>query len=220
MTYSVRLHHSKHPYGILLLIFIVALVTISWILLKNQCDKLSCITAYESATWQEQEIYTRTANTYRALYAAPDYRIRIEKKSNLSPSDAVLLIQINTMKISGLFDQARSPYPGVISDRIQCDQAYTPEFKHLKTNHFDITYYHTWLNGRLQTGSCLASDRQYISYHAHVYCKQEQALYHLEFIATPSGTWNDKAHAITKSIACKEPIVRLSGSPYLPLIWR
>jgi len=198
-----QLQNLRRMYRIGVFCILAIIGLIGWILWSNQCNKISCISTAESSTWQEKDIYEHTKKVFRAMYEAPKYRIRIEKRSQLSQSDATLLTKVETMKIAGLFDRAASPYPGVISDKIICDESYKPEFMLVQNASLNITYYQTWLNDRLQPGSCLESDKKFKSHNARFYCKNEKALYHLEFITRSSDNHQNDYFATIQTIRCQ-----------------
>lgn len=188
--------------GIVILTFILLYTAVS--LFFPPCDRLTCITMTGLAGWKEKEVYEHTKTMYRALLSDPNFLIRVEKNAHLSSDDAALMTKVNIMKVTGLFDDARSPYPGAISDRIRCDTAYRPIVQRLNNATTEVTYYTARLNERLQIGSCLESEIVFRSYTAYFYCGQEKALYHVELIAKRDA--DDQAYTtIIQSIRCQKP---------------
>lgn len=183
------------------MILAIAGLGVSWSI-HASCDRLSCIRITGSQTWKESAVYEHTNTSYRALLNGDHLTIRVEKYSPLSAYDAALLTKVDGMKILGLFDDARSPYPGDISDRITCDKSLKPTIAHLQANGADITYYAGWLNNRLQYGTCTDTDLPYIAYNAYFYCPEERADYHLEFITARENKNDGSYLSLIRSIRC------------------
>ncbi len=189
---------------------LIGLFLFAFAMSYHTCDRLTCISVSGKHTWKEIDAYEHTAKTYRALFQANTYRVRVEKNSGLTTDDAALLMKVNMMKISGLFDDARSPYPGALSDRIVCDHAYKPDIRHMTNDsQLPITYYTGWLNDRLQFGSCLDSELPYKSYNAYAYCPREKALYHLEWIINRSKDNEDEYMNSMRTMRCQTPFPSL-----------
>lgn len=152
--------------------------------------------------WKEKEIYEYTDSTYRALFVRDDDMMRIEKNSHMNKNDADLLSKVTTMKITGLFDDARSPYPGMISDRIKCDEQYKPKIQQLQNNGLNITYFIAGLNNRLQYGSCIDQQLPYVAFNALFYCPNQKARYHVEFITPRKNTSGETYKSAIEHIRC------------------
>jgi hypothetical protein len=176
------------------------------------CSRLSCISLSSINTWKEQEIYENTSSIYRSLLTASGYSIRIEKNSNLSEKDATNLTLVNVMKIKGLFDNARSPYTGAISNEISCENKYKPEIKEMTVNGIKVTYYIGWLNNRLQYGVCLDDQLTHKAYNALFYCPNQKVLYHLEFIVAIKDNPEDSFFLNQiESIKCQSPLSKIDN---------
>lgn len=183
------------------------IIAAAWVMLRAalfpSCDRLSCVRVAGAAKWKEKEVYEHTATSYRALLTDSSYMIRIEKRSKLSKSDAMLLTKVNVMKIMGLFDDARSPYPGIVSDRIHCEDSLKPTMEQLNNDGLDVTYMRAGLNSRLQYGTCVESELPFISYGASFYCPDENALYQLEFIIERKHDSEETYKNVIRGIRCE-----------------
>jgi hypothetical protein len=176
------------------------------------CSRISCVLLDSIDIWKEQEIYENTSSMYRSLLTAPGYSIRIEKNSNLSEKDANNLTLVNIMRIKGLFDNARSPYTGAISNEISCENKYKPEIKEMTINGMKVTYYIGWLNNRLQYGACLDDQLTHKAYNALFYCSSQKALYHFEFIAAIKDKPDDSYFLNQiQSIKCQNPLLKIGN---------
>jgi len=171
--------------GIVLLLCIAAAV---YAYIYSSCGGISCISVPGSNEWKRTEVYESSGSRYRALYTAPDMSIRVEKVYPLTAEDAAVLTKVNTMRVSGLFDETGSPYPGMISDRIRCDTEYKPVISRQTIGDLAVTSYESWLNERMETGSCIPEEKRFRSLTALFYCSDESALYKLEFIASADSS--------------------------------
>jgi len=179
---------------------------------SSLCRRLSCVSLNSIDTWKEQEVYENTPSVYRSLLADTGYLIRVEKNSNLSENDADDLTLVNVMKIKGLFDNARSPYTGAISNEISCENKYKPEIKEMTINGVKVTYYIGWLNNRLQYGVCLDDQLTHKAYNALFYCSNQKALYHVEFIVQIKDNPEDSFFLNQiESIKCQSPLSKIGN---------
>jgi hypothetical protein len=181
---------------------IVIALVLSFLGFTPSCTKLTCISVSGMDEWQEIEAYEATQTVYRALLAAPSYRIRVEKRAKLAPEDAKLLLNVDVMQITGLFDDARSPYPGMVSDRIRCDDRLKPKIETIHNESLEVTYFRAGLNNRLQYGTCIENELPYKSYNALFYCEKEKALYQLEFITDRQKASDATYRDLATSIRC------------------
>jgi len=142
---------------------------------------------------------------YRALMAQGKIQIRTEIYSKVSQKEAENFTQIKKMKMQGLFENARSPYPGMLSNEIECGKKFLPIFKELTINDLKIQYMRGLLNERLQYGSCLDSEIKFIGHTALFYCQNQQKWYQVEMIMQSNeNNAADWPLSILKSIRCVE----------------
>lgn len=181
---------------------IIVLAVIGAYTVRQGCPDITCISIYDKSGWQMKHVEKLSETTTLFTAEAPRYTVRITKTTDVSPDDAVLLTRVRVMQISGLFDTALSPYPGVVSDRIECDEDAKPEIQKVRTATTEVTYYTTWVNDRMQPGSCIEADRSYRSLTAHFYCFGHKALYQLELITAPEKNMMPRDELIS-SIACQ-----------------
>lgn len=156
-----------------------------------RCSKLSCINLALIAPFQKQEVYESTNKTFRAIYTTAHGLLRIEKQSLLSSTDAETLTKANIMTIQGLFANARSPYPGPLSDEIVCDTKFKSEPLTYTTTSTTMTILIAYANNRLQYGSCIDDQILYKGYIAMFYCKNHRSWYKAELLIPISDAIND-----------------------------
>lgn len=169
----------------------------------SQCDRLMCIESEDKKNWKLSEEYEHTPTSYRALFETKTGLLRIEKNSHLSFDDATLLVKVSIMKMQGLFDDARSPYPGAISDKISCDPSVRPEVRALHNATDTRTYYAGFLNSRLQLGSCIDTELLYRTNAMYMYCPSEQSVYHVEFITKKQTSDDTLYQSLLTGIRCR-----------------
>jgi len=166
-----------------------------------RCSQLSCISITHLAPFQKQEVYESTRKTFRAVYTTASGLFRIEKQASLSSSDAETLTKATVMTIQGLFANARSPYPGPLSDEIVCDNKFKSEPELYTTDSTAMTTLIAYANSRLQYGSCIDDQILYKGYIAMFYCKNHASWYKAELLipiaeATEDASFMKRLHTI------------------------
>lgn len=152
---------------------------IIYVLKRMECKRLNCIDFPGKKTYLLEEEYESTGRSYRALFQKGAEKIRAEYYAGVSPEQARDFNQYKTMQLLGLYETVKSPYPGVLSDRITCDDAYKPVFR---TETKSRVVYTGYLNDRLQYGTCEDGQIAYKSLGIMTYCPGQKIWYYLEFI--------------------------------------
>ncbi len=174
------------------------------------CSTYECLLFPDKNLWKIQTVYEKDSKVFRGLLKHPDYLVRIERVSLLPQQQkADDLTKIRLMQIQGLFDTARSPYPGIITDRIVCDDTYKPNPKILTTTSgIGITYFSAFLNNRLQYGICTDDQIAYKTYTALFSCQQTNDWYSVEIIVPKEKAATDSAYiGLFRQIGCQRPSV-------------
>lgn len=184
-------------------IIIISFIAVAYIffLYKTECSKMSCISFYRKTHFILQAQYENNKKAYRVLLKDENLLLRVETYSQVSPEQAKKFYEYKTMQLTNLYEDAESPYPGVISDQISCGQKFKPIFKQLKTKALNISYYSGYLNDRLQYGSCIEDQLRYKSKVAMFYCQPQKKWYQLEFI-TPFDKDTEEGLRAIESINC------------------
>lgn len=196
----------KNSFIIIIGIFVVILLCVGFIN-KNiwlTCPAYECLLFPGKNLWKIQAVYENTNSTWRGLLVHPNYLIRLEQISHILPEEAVKLSTIKFMQTRSLFDTARSPYPGVITDKIVCDEKYKPLLnRQLTSSGIMITYYSGFLNNRLQYGNCTEDQIAYKGYVALFYCPKIREWYNIEFIVPKRKITTDSFYiGLFKQIDC------------------
>jgi hypothetical protein len=186
----------------------ITVLLIYWVMNVFSCRSYSCISLSFSKSWNEKEVYENTGKAYRALLTSSEGLVRIEKYAKLGLSDAQNLTNIRLMRMEGLFENARSPYPGPLSDEISCDTKYKPVSETFSVNTTDVTYINGYLNNRMQYGTCIDNQVVYQGYNALFYCKNHLSWYQIELIIPSDKTQPEEYYKnLFRSITCQSPLV-------------
>lgn len=190
----------------------LGVLILAWIFLQKTvltCSSYECLLFPDKKFWKIQTVYENDSSAWRGILIQSDYLVRLERYSHIPLSDAADLTKIRIMQIQGLFDSARSPYPGVISDRIVCDDSYKPKPKVLTTTSgVEITYFSAFLNDRLQYGTCSDDAISYKGYTALFSCGQTNDWYSLELIIPAKKVASDSVYTgLFSQIGCVHPSV-------------
>jgi len=209
---NIKVFHKQIIAFLAVSILLLIIIFLGYRYLSSLCRRLNCVSLNSINTWKEQEVYENTPLIYRSLFTASGYLVRVEKNLRLSKKDADDLTLVNIMKVEGLFNKARSPYTGEISNEISCDNKYKPEVKEITLNGIKTTYYIGWLNDRFQYGACLDDQLTYKAYNALFYCQNQKTLYHLEFIAAIKDKPEDSFFLDQiESIKCQNPLSKIGN---------
>lgn len=192
---------------ILIILFIMIITSI--LNARNSCTSFNCLVFPEMNLWKVGDVYKSDKTSWEGLVNHPKYQIRINKVSGASLNDSEEFSKIVTMNIKGLFDTARSPYAGEISDKITCPENLIP-----KEEEFDskfgtkIKYISTYLNDRLQYGACTENQIRYRSYVGMFYCSEIKEWYKLELIA-PNTSDLDSSYfrSLFLEAGCQRPSI-------------
>lgn len=168
---------------------------------SSQCLGYSCISFAGMERFRIEEEYENSSKTYRALLRDNEVRIRIEMYADISSEDAASYDKIKVMNIESLYETAKSPYPGALSNEIECGKEYRPQVGKHTVNTVPSTYIRGYLNDRLQYGACLKEELEYESFLVLFHCPSQKKWYQFEII-TPLGQQMDNKR-ILDSLACK-----------------
>lgn len=195
-------------YFILALAFLGIILISAFIVFQFRCMNMSCITTKHLLIGNVIEIYEQTPKTYRALFSTTFGLFRVEKQSGLSAADAKNLTDITLMKMQGLFDNARSPYPGPLSDEIACSNKYKPTPITYNTPSTDMILYTGYANNRLQYGTCIDDQITHKGYIALLYCKNYASWYKAELLIPIHEVQNDVVYIqLLQGVQCRPSFV-------------
>jgi hypothetical protein len=162
---------------------IFALIFILLLDKKRLCSGFQCMSMEELSLFQIKEVYQDDDSAYRALLSKDGDLLRANIRSGVSVSESNSHIQAQMSKIKALFENAASPYPGEISDEIECSDEYKPDFSLENINGVEVSYFTGYLNSRLILGACTEDQIVYKEIFALFYCPKQQQLFQIELIA-------------------------------------
>lgn len=175
----------------------IVVITIYIYNLKFKCAGYSCLIFPDNNLWTVKEKYEETKFSWRGLFTHPKYVVRLYKVGNISAQQAEEFTKVSTMKISGLFDVARSPYAGEISDKIICSGKLRPEEGDITAKSgIQIHYYSSFLNDRLQYGACTEGQISHKVFSGMFYCKKLSEWYHIELIVPIQTALDNDAYKV------------------------
>lgn len=194
---------SGTPFAVLFVIIGLALILLLYNKLK--CSGLGCLSMQGLDKFRVQEVYQDDNTAYRALLSKDSDLLRVDIRSNFTEAEANTNIQAQITKIKGLFENAASPYPGEISDEIECSDEYKPVFSEEIINGVQVSYFTGFLNSRLVLGACTEDQAVYKEIFVLFYCPKWQQFFQIELIA-PKDVFNpdeEKYKQILYSIDCR-----------------
>jgi len=188
----------------LTLIALLVLILSTVLLWKKTCPKYGCINIKGIEQFRTQEVYRDDNNIYRALLSNNNDYIRIEVKSAVQERLAEENIQGEIVRMKALFENALSPYPGELSNEIQCSKEFKPVLKTETINNTQVSYFTGFLNQRMVFGSCVKDQAIYKGILTLFYCPAKKQLFQLEIIA-PADSFNkapEKYQQMLESVSC------------------
>jgi len=194
------------PKLLLIFIFCVSIVILLILYAKklNVCKRLGCLSIQGLNEFKVKEVYQDNNNIYRALLFKDDDLLRVDLHSSISEEEANSSIQAQITRMKALFENATSPYPGEISDEIECGEKYMPAFLEKEINGIQVSYFAGFLNKRLVFGACTDDQAAYQGILALFYCPNLSQLYQLEIIA-PNEKFSKSPEVykqILESVSC------------------
>lgn len=168
------------------MVILVSIVTVAYVIVSTQqhiCRLYSCLSFPGIEQWRVKEEHGQKNNYWKGVISHPEYIVRLEVFDEIEPKRGEELTQTKLMQISGLYEKAVSPYPGVISDAIVCSKEYLPIMGQLTVqNETEVQYLTAFLNDRLQYGSCIESQLTSTVTAATIYCHNTRQWFFIEFV--------------------------------------
>lgn len=175
---------------------------------QERCRLLSCLSFPLTNNRKPTEIYENTPDAFRGSYTTSEGLIRVSKYANVkSPEGSANLTKTTMMRLEGLFADAKSPYPGPLSDEISCDNKYKPQPKTIVAGTNTMTYFYGYLNNRLQYGTCIDNQITHIGYNALLYCSGHSSWYQVEVIVPKKEVKTDEFYInLLSTLHCSRPL--------------
>lgn len=199
---------TKKKINIFLLCLTIILIIILFAYLsylKNNCKKLSCLNFPGKDNWKTDEVYTDAKNIWKGMFSSGNYKIRVYELNNINKLDADNFTKITLMTTKGLFDTAKNPYAGVLSDKIVCPENLKPiEEDFVNKSNINVHFIRSYLNARLQYGACTESQILYKVYSAVLYCDNKRDWFQIEIITPLNDTKTvDYFKSLFNEASCK-----------------
>lgn len=177
------INNQKNKAGLVVISIISAFVVVLVVYKSRQCTKLECLSMKDLDKFKVQEVYQDNDNTYRTLLSRDNDILRVDIRTDISESESKSRIQTQITRIKAQFENATSPYPGEISDQIECSGEYKPVFFEERINGVQASYFTAFLNNRLVLGACTEDQAVYKEIFALFYCPKQRQFFQMELIA-------------------------------------
>lgn len=148
----------------------------------ENCRTLGCFTFAGQDRFRLKETYANEPAVYRALWQDGKILLRVAALSNVTADQAEENINMEIVKIKSIYDKARSPYPGEISDEIVCERKYVPDMRRDTVNGVDVNFFSAFLSDRLTYGACTADTAVNKVFGVFFYCPATRRQISIEWI--------------------------------------
>jgi hypothetical protein len=196
---------SKNKFGLIIISALLIILSVALFKINSGCKTYNCISMPGKDSWKVSDIYENTDKLWRGYLKAHDYDIRLHTVKKIDKVEAEEYSKIAKMNILGLFDTAKSPYPGAVSDKVVCPEEFKPIQSIIKSKDgTEIEVLQSYLNNRMQYGSCSISQISYHVYSGIFYCANEKSWYQLEIISPAEAAKNASTYLdLFKEVSCK-----------------
>jgi hypothetical protein len=172
---------------------------------RMHCKTYTCLLFENKQQFKEIDQIENTENSYKGILKNGLLQIRLEIYSAASSEIADRFTQAKVMQLLGLYESARSPYPGVLSNEVVCDEKFKPVVTEKSTKEQKITYITGFLNERLQYGVCIENQIPNKGKTAMFYCSGQKKWYYFEAIAKKSDKNLDyETTHLIQSLRCQK----------------
>lgn len=172
--------------------------------IRKPCSGYSCLSFENKSKYKEIERVEMSVGSYKGMLKYDDIEIRLESYTANSQETATRFVQAKVMQLLGLFEIARSPYPGALSNEVVCEDRFKPQIWETKVNGIQMTLMKGFLNDRLQYGSCLEDQIAYLGETSMVYCTSQNRWYYFEVITKSTGKPLDREiNHLIQSLKCQ-----------------
>jgi hypothetical protein len=193
-----------------LYVFLIVLIFVGGAVLVARkffapCKRLSCLRLPKNTQLKLVEVYEETTGSvYRARYQMNDTIVRVDVRYGIDSDTALDYIHGRIAGMKALYDNIRSPYPGLLSNEIVCDKEFKPVFESVKTaSGLSVEKIVGFLNERLTFGSCIQDQAVYKGAMVLFACPSQKQLYQIELISKNVVYAQDKVDSFIRSIRCK-----------------
>ena len=192
----------KTKFRIFLVIFFIIISAFSFAFYKNQLNRRegNLFNLGISSEYIEKIKWNSISDGHYSVTFAGAYEesvIQIKVLKNISLKEVNIYISDKMFVIKSLFREIVSPYPGKLSNRIECPE----EFKPLKIADSPFDYYVIYASDRFTYGVCSWDLIKFKSIIYFLYCNKEKKLYHIKLFI-PVDEEISRYEGLLKSIGC------------------
>ncbi len=206
--YTFLFRYKKNTFFIVSILLILIICSL-FIYRQNflPCIRLGCLDISIDNKLYLKDIYEEKAGSvFRAMYQigqGPGL-LRVDVRGGIDPATAQDYIHGRIAGMKALYDNIRSPYPGLLSQEIICDDPYKPSYTYFKTSSdIEINEIDGFLTDRLVFGACTKEQIAYKGMTLLFNCPARKQLYDIEFIAPLASYPQEQFAAIAKSLQCR-----------------
>ena len=198
--------------AVVCLVFVAVLVRNGFMReLFGGCYRMSCIHIPQGTTRKLADVYEETkGSVYRALYTYPletsekSAFVRVDVRDHIDAETATDYIHGRIAGMKALYDNIRSPYPGLLSSEIVCDSEYKPTYSATETKQgIGIQVIVGYLNDRMTFGSCQKAEAKYKGMMILFACANKNQLYQIEFISSLEDFNLSALDAMVHGVECR-----------------
>lgn len=170
------------------------------------CTRISCLTLPKGAVWKLTDVYEEVrGSVYRARYQMGEIIVRVDVRFDVDPDASVDYIHGRIAGMKALYDNIRSPYPGLLSNEIVCDEGFKPTYKSYRTKqNVEVQEIIGYLNSRLTFGSCQIDQAVYKGMMVLFACPSKRQLYQIEFIQSRETFNAEKIEKLIVDLGCRK----------------
>ena len=184
---------------------IVVVLAYSTSRMYTSCSRLSCLKLPNETVLKLTEVYEEVrGSVYRARYDAGNVIVRVDVRSDIDPDASTDYIQGRVAGMKALYDNIRSPYPGLLSNEIVCDEGFKPTYRaYVSSKSVQMQGIIGYLNNRLTFGSCQKDQAVYRGMMVLFTCRSTRQLYQLEFITKTESFNATDLEKIINNLNCR-----------------
>lgn len=169
------------------------------------CTRISCLTLPKGAVWKLTEVYEEVrGSVYRARYQMGEIIVRVDVRSDVDPDASVDYIHGRIAGMKALYDNIRSPYPGLLSNEIVCDEGFKPTYRSYTTEkNVEVSEIVGYLNDRLTFGSCQKDQATHRGAMMLFTCSSRRQLYQIEYIFSVDSYDQKMVESLMRTVGCR-----------------
>jgi len=132
-------------------------------------------------------------------YINDNEHLKVERYKNIDMESSKTLTEREVILIQSIFSDSISPYPGEITNKIECQNEFKPHF--FKTGVEERQYLITFSNDRFNLGVCSEDITKFRCLIGWLYCSKKKELYKISYFI-PLEESDEKLHDLFISLKC------------------